>query len=197
MTSEALDFEARIQRLEDIESIRTLKGRYHTYVNDTDFDRVGSLFAVDASLNLGYLMPDEAAIIGREEIQAAFSGMKSNTSQSQLKQFLHSHIVEVTGPHSASGTGMLYACYGVHADAYVVAGKYSEEYVRVDAVNGSSKLWIWPCTSLFRWPSAGPGRNGTISSTPGRRSPSTTHCCLTQRSRSKRPTPGYIQNHSH
>jgi hypothetical protein len=132
MTSEALDLEARIQRLEDIESIRTLKGRYHTYVNDTDFDRVGSLFAVDASLNLGYLMPDEAAIIGRAEIQAAFSGMKSNTSQSQLKQFLHSHIVEVTGPHSASGTGMLYACYGVHADAYVVAGKYSEEYVRVD-----------------------------------------------------------------
>jgi hypothetical protein len=58
--------------------------------------------------------------------------MKASTSQSQLKQFLHSHIVELTGPHTASGTGMLYACYGVHADAYVVAGKYSEDYVRVD-----------------------------------------------------------------
>jgi hypothetical protein len=132
MPAEHLDLETRLQRLEDTESIRTLKSRYHLYVNDTDFDRVGSLFAANASLKLGYLMPDDNAIVGREEIQAAFSAMKTNTSQSQLKQFLHSHIVELTGPHTASGTGMLYACYGVHADAYVVAGKYSEEYVVED-----------------------------------------------------------------
>lgn len=90
MTAEDLDLEARIQHLEDTEDIRTLKSRYHTYVNDTDFDRVGSLFAADGSLKLGYLMPDENAIVGREKIQAAFSGMKTSTSQSQLKQFLHS-----------------------------------------------------------------------------------------------------------
>jgi ketosteroid isomerase-like protein len=132
MTPENLTLEARIQRLEDAENIRTLKSRYHTYVNDTDFDKIGSLFAADASLRLGYLMPDKNAIIGREKIQVAFSGMKTSTSQSQLKQFLHSHIVELTGPDTAIGTGMLYACYGVHADAYVVAGKYAEEYVRVE-----------------------------------------------------------------
>ena len=132
MPAADLTLEARIQRLEDAENIRTLKSRYHTYVNDTDFDRVGSLFAADASLKLGYLMPTENAIVGRDNIQTAFSGMKTSTSQSQLKQFLHSHIVELTGPDTASGTGMLYACYGVHADAYVVAGKYSEDYARVD-----------------------------------------------------------------
>ena len=132
MTTHDLDLEARVRRLEDTESIRTLKSRYHTYVNDTDFDRVGSLFALDASLKLGYLMPDDNAIVGRDNIQTAFSGMASSTTQSQLKQFLHSHIVELSGPDTATGTGMLYACYGVHADAYVVAGKYSEEYVRVD-----------------------------------------------------------------
>jgi len=132
MTPENLTLEARIQRLEDAENIRTLKSRYHTYVNDTDFDKIGSLFAADASLRLGYLMPDKNAIIGREKIQVAFSGMKTSTSQSQLKQFLHSHIVELTGPDTAIGTGMLYACYGVHADAYVVAGKYAEEYVRAE-----------------------------------------------------------------
>jgi hypothetical protein len=66
--------------------------------------------------------------------------MKTNTSQSQLKQFLHSHIVELTGPYTASGTGMLYACSGVHADAYVVAGRYSEEYVVEDGA--------WPFTSM-------------------------------------------------
>jgi hypothetical protein len=131
MTAEDVSLEARIQCLEDRENIRSLKSRYHTYVNDTDFDHVGSLFDADATLRLGYLMPDGDAIIGREKIQAAFSGMKTDTRQSQLKQFLHSHIVELTGAHSAHGTGMLYACYGVHADAYVVAGKYTEEYVRV------------------------------------------------------------------
>jgi hypothetical protein len=131
MTAEHLGLEARIQRLEDIENIRTLKSRYHTYVNDTDFGLVGSLFATDATLNLGYMMPDGKAIVGRENIQAAFSAMKTDTKQSQLKQFLHNHIVELTGPRTATGTGMLYACYGVLGDPYVVSGKYSEEYVRV------------------------------------------------------------------
>jgi ketosteroid isomerase-like protein len=131
MATEDLTLEARIRRLEDTESIRTLKSRYHTYVNDTDFDRIGSLFAADASVNLGYLMPDGNAVVGREKIQAAFSGMTASAGQSQLKQFLHSHIVELTGPDTASGTGMLYACYGVRADAYVVAGKYSEDYIHV------------------------------------------------------------------
>ncbi len=142
MTTEDPTLEERIRRLEDIEDIRTLKSRYHTYVNDTDFDRIGALFAADASVNLGYLMPDGAAVVGREEIQAAFSGMKTSTSQSQLKQFLHSHIVELTGPDNASGTGMLYACYGVGADAYVVAGKYSEDYVRVDGA------WLFKTMNL-------------------------------------------------
>jgi SnoaL-like domain len=142
MPTEDLTLEARIQRLEDVESIRTLKSRYHTYVNDTDFDLVGSLFASDASLKLGYLMPDEKAIVGRDNIQAAFSAMKNSTSQSQLKQFLHSHIVQLAGPTTASGTGMLYACYGVHADAYVVAGKYSEDYICVDGA------WLFKTMNL-------------------------------------------------
>jgi hypothetical protein len=123
--------EVRIQALEDIERIRTLKSRYHTYINDTEFDRVGELFAEDASLNLGYLMPDQNPVVGRQNIHAGFSAMKSSTAQSQLKQFLHSHIVELVGADSARGTGMLYACYGVGPDAYIVAGKYTEEYVRV------------------------------------------------------------------
>jgi SnoaL-like domain len=165
MAAESLSLEARIQRLEDIEAIRTLKSRYHGYVNDTDFDRIGTLFAPDASVWLGYLMPDENAVVGRERIQAAFSGMKTNTSQSQLKQFLHSHIVDIRGPHTASGTGMLYACYGVHAEPYVVAGKYSEDYVRV---NGS---WLFKTMELALYFSvplalgwAGPKRHYLVNS---------------------------------
>lgn len=132
MNTKDLDLETRIRRLEYIEEIRTLKSRYHTYVNDTDFHLIGSLFAAQGSLNLGYMMPNGVAIVGREHIQAAFSQMGTSGSQSQLKQFLHSHVVELTGQDSASGTGMLFACYGIGADSYVVAGKYSEDYIRVD-----------------------------------------------------------------
>uniref|UniRef100_B0T6Q3 SnoaL-like domain-containing protein n=1 Tax=Caulobacter sp. (strain K31) TaxID=366602 RepID=B0T6Q3_CAUSK len=167
MTTEYAALEARIQRLEDIESIRTLKSRYHTLVNDTDFDQIGGLFAADASVNLGYLMPDSQAVVGRERIQAAFSGMTTSAGQSQLKQFLHSHMVELTGPHAASGTGMLYACYGVDVDAYVVAGKYSEDYVRVDGA------WLFSTMNLTLYFSvplalgwAGPKRHYLVNSGP-------------------------------
>ena len=123
--------EQRIKRLEDLEAIRTLKARYHRYVNDTDFERVGDLFAENASVNLGYLMPKGKAVVGKEAISAAFGAMKTNTSQSQVKQFLHTHLVEITGEDSAAGTGMLFACYGVKEESFVVAGKYIEEYQRV------------------------------------------------------------------
>lgn len=131
MATELRTLAERLGALEDTEHIRTLKNRYHTYVNDTEFDRISELFAEDASVRLGYLMPNQDAIVGRPNIHAAFSAMKSSATQSQLKQFLHSHIVELTGPDDARGTGMLFACYGVHADAYTVAGKYTEEYTRV------------------------------------------------------------------
>jgi ketosteroid isomerase-like protein len=131
-TAGDLTLESRVRRLEDIESIRALKSRYHLYVNDAQFDRIGGLYAVDASVNFGYLMPDGKAVVGREKIEAAFSGMTKSAGQSQLKQFLHNHVVELTGPDTANGTGMLYACYGVGTTSYVVAGKYTESYVRAD-----------------------------------------------------------------
>ena len=132
MSDEWRTLAARVQALEDRESIRTLKSTYHTYVNDTEFDRIGELFAEDASVRLGYLMPSPEPVVGRRDIQAAFSAMRTSATQSQLKQFLTSHTVELTGPDRANGTGMLYACYGVKDEAYVVAGKYTEEYVRAD-----------------------------------------------------------------
>jgi ketosteroid isomerase-like protein len=132
MPTKPVSLEQRVQRLEDIEAIRTLKSRYHTLVNDTQFEKVGDLFTMDAALNLGYLMPDGKTIIGREAISAAFVAMKTAKSQSQLKQFLHNHIVEIEGEDAASGTGLLLACYGVKEESFVVAGKYMEHYRRVD-----------------------------------------------------------------
>ena len=72
MPTNDLSLEQRLKRMEDIEAIRTLKSNYHTYVNDTAFEKVGDLFTTDASLNLGYLMPHGEPIVGRGPISTAF-----------------------------------------------------------------------------------------------------------------------------
>lgn len=126
--SETID--RRVARLEAVQAIRDLKSTYHTYVNDTAFDKVPDLFTDDAYVHLGYLMPGGQPWTGREQIRAAFSSMTSTSLQSQVKQFPHAHVVEITGDHTASGTSQLLALYGVGEDSYLVAGKYEETYVR-------------------------------------------------------------------
>jgi len=132
MNTENMTLEQRLARIEAIEEIRTLKNSYHTLINDTEFDKVSLLFTEDALVNLGYLMPSEKPVVGRSNIDAAFSSMKTNEKQSQVKQFLHSHIIDLNGPESASGTGILYACYGVRKESYIVAGKYTEVYRKIE-----------------------------------------------------------------
>jgi ketosteroid isomerase-like protein len=122
----------RVERLEAVRSIKDLKSRYHTFINDTDFEKVGTLFTDDASVRLGYLMPSDDPVEGKANISRAFTAMKTYRGQSQLKQFLHNHVVDLSGEDSATGTGMLLACYGIGEDSYLVAGKYDEAYRRVD-----------------------------------------------------------------
>ena len=40
--------EERVARLEAVEAIQDLKNTYHTYVNDTAFDKIPDLFTEDA-----------------------------------------------------------------------------------------------------------------------------------------------------
>lgn len=126
-----LTLEQRIARLEAIEDIRALKSAYHTYINDTHFGKVAALFTDDAYVKLSYLMPGGRPWVGKNEISAAFASMANSSLQSQVKQFLHNHVVEVTGDTTATGTGLLIAFYGVGEQSFFVAGKYTEDYARV------------------------------------------------------------------
>ena len=127
-----LTLEQRVARLEAAEDIRALKSAYHTYINDTQFDQVTALFTDDAYVKLSYLMPGGRPWVGKDEISAAFASMANSSLQSQVKQFLHNHVVEVTGGNTAAGTGLFIAFYGVGEQSFYVAGKYTEEYERVD-----------------------------------------------------------------
>jgi ketosteroid isomerase-like protein len=136
--SETIDL--GVARLEALQAIRDLKNTYHTYVNETAFDKVPDLFTDDACVHLGYLMPGGQPWTGREQIRAAFSGIKSTSLQSQVKQFPHAHVVEITGDNTASDTSQLLALYGVGEDSYIVAGQYEEAYVPTPVPLGVSAL---------------------------------------------------------
>lgn len=121
----------RIQRLEDIEAIRSLKNVYHLYVNDCRFDEIGTLFTEDAVVDMGYMHPSDEPCRGRENIAHWYATLTGAVGLSQLKQFTHNHTVEVE-VDEASGWSLLEARYGQGTDSYNVAAKYEEEYRKVE-----------------------------------------------------------------
>jgi hypothetical protein len=132
---------ARIKRLEDIEEIRNLKSRYHFYINDCLYDRVGELFTEDAVIDMGYLHPSAEPWRGRKEITHWYNVLSNGSLLTQLKQFTHNHIIEVNG-EEGSGASLLEARYGRGTESYNVAAKYMETYHKVDGV------WLFHRMSL-------------------------------------------------
>lgn len=116
--------ESRVQELQDKEEIRNLRYRYHLYINDDRFDRVAELFTDDAVVEIGYVLRAK----GRAEIAASFEAMPKGVKF--LKQFIHNHIVDVSGD-TAAGASYFEAKYAaLDETSLVVAGKYDEDYVR-------------------------------------------------------------------
>jgi uncharacterized protein (TIGR02246 family) len=121
-------FEQRLQRLEDIEDIRTLRMRYHAYVNDGPHDRFESLFTPDAVVELG----TGSRFAGRQQIRQGFIDMFDSVPF--LKQFIHNHIIEPEGDR-ATGRSTFEAKYGTaDGQSLAVAGRYDEIYARCDGV---------------------------------------------------------------
>lgn len=131
MNTDPQSLEARVQRLEDVEAIRTLKNNYHLLINDCRFDEIGALFAEDAIVDMGYMHPSNEPCRGREAISEWYATLAEAVGLSQLKQFTHNHSVTVSGDQG-SGWSLLEARYGQGSDSYNVAAKYEEEYRRED-----------------------------------------------------------------
>ena len=106
------DLAARIQRLEDIEALRTLRNAYHACINDGRYAEIADLCTDDAVVHLGYLARYE----GRAAIDAGFRAM-GQRERFFIKQFIHSHEVNVDGD---AGTGVSYleARYGALGVSY-------------------------------------------------------------------------------
>ena len=123
---EAELFEARLRRLEDIEEIRTLRHRYHDYLNRSEFERMSSLYTPDARLRIDAV----ASADGIDEIHDFFVGIPR--SLTFIKQFIHNHLVEVAGDQ-ASGVAYMDARYAANGESLIVTGRFDESYARTKA----------------------------------------------------------------
>ena len=120
------DFEARLQRLEDIEEIRQLKYRYCAYCDDNyNPDGIAGLFVADAVWNGGPF----GVATGQAAIRELFS-----KAPSQIRFAVHmvvNPIIDVTGD-TAVGRWYLWQPTVMRQgdQALWLAAKYTDQYVR-------------------------------------------------------------------
>ncbi len=139
----AADLEARLTELEnqvrelnDREALRDLRYRYHEYINEGKFGEIVDLFAEDGELEFGPLGKAK----GRSGIIDFFKrlgpapssgGSGTGAHFSFVKQYIHNHVVEIHGDH-AHGFSYLEAKPVINGEAHLVAGKYDDEYARIN-----------------------------------------------------------------
>jgi SnoaL-like domain len=131
-----VDLENKVRELNDREALRDLRYRYHEYINEGRFAEIVDLFAEDGELEFGPLGKAE----GRYQIKVFFANLGPSASPPAsargphftfVKQYIHNHIVEIHGDW-AKGFSYLEAKPVIDGEAYLVSGKYSDEYARLD-----------------------------------------------------------------
>ncbi len=131
--------ESEVQDLRGRESIRTLRNTYHEYINERRFTQIPGLFTEAATLDFGYL----GKANGREKITKFFASAPKLLDF--VKQFIHSHTIEIdAGASTGSGWSYMEAKSISGSDAYLVAGRYDDEYALVDGEWRFSKMNFEP-----------------------------------------------------
>jgi hypothetical protein len=150
----AADLEARVRELEkmvqdlrDREAIRDLRYRYHEYVNEGKFVEIPELFTSDGELDFAHL----GKAVGHAQIAAFFGalGLKPGDGEKErpritwVKQFIHNHTIQLEGDRGR-GFAYLEAKPIYNGEAFLVAARYDDEYVRRDGAWKFSKMSLVP-----------------------------------------------------
>lgn len=117
-----MTIEERLRRLEDIEDIRRLRNMYHYFLNERQPERFGEIYTEDAVLRFDKHMEIEG-------IDAIVKAVGNVPERTLIKQFIHSHQVDVNGDE-ASAFAYLDARYGQDGQSLIVAARYDEQYRR-------------------------------------------------------------------
>ncbi len=129
------NLEAKVLELVERDAIRDLRMRYHECINEAKMAEIAGLFTDDGELDFAHL----GAARGSEQITAFFSGLARGPSASgeprrrglyRVKQFIHNHVVRING-ETADGFAYLEAKPVYNGEAYVVAARYDDEYVKL------------------------------------------------------------------
>jgi hypothetical protein len=138
--------EARVQQLDDHEAIRDLRYRYHEYVNEGKFKDIPSLFTDDGELDFAHLGKAK----GREALQKFFGGLTESAPSSKdrpritwVKQFIHNHVIHLHGD-TGDGFSYLEAKPIYNGEAFLVAARYDDEYVRQNGEWKFKKMGLVP-----------------------------------------------------
>lgn len=147
MTDELAPLRARVAVLEAREEIRSLRNRFHEYVNTNRWDEIGGLFADNAVLD--YATLGQAG--GRSAIAEYFGSMPRRipTGPGELpfvRQFIHGHTVDVDpGGETASGTSSLFATPVYDGRSFLFSGAFADRYVRLEGE------WLFASVTLDIW----------------------------------------------
>jgi hypothetical protein len=141
------ELEAKVAELYDREAIRDLRFRYHECINEAQMAEIPDLFTEDGELEFGYLGHAK----GREQIMKFFGGLAGERTTDgsprrglyRVKQFIHNHVLHVHGDR-ADGYAYLEAKPVYNGEAYVVAARYNDEYVKRDGRWRFSKMSLTP-----------------------------------------------------
>lgn len=133
VTAQLKELTERVNALENVREVNALRNSLPRLINDNDWERVGELFSADAYLDYG----DLGQADGRTAIGQYFAGLPARIEKDAMttgvlvKQFVHGHEVEILGDRA---TGVCYFEERVvfEEQSFMVAGKFSDEYVRVD-----------------------------------------------------------------
>ncbi len=162
-TSSEASLESRIRRLEDRQEIADLVARYGPAVDDRDASAIAELFAADS------VFDTVAGVIrGRDDVVAYYLERLSQFGVSF--HYPHTQTVDLESEDRARGLVTAHAEMASGREAFWVALRYHDEYVREDghwrfAVRKVEQLYALPLRELIeemgtpqllRWPGTQP-----------------------------------------
>ncbi len=127
MAARLAALEAKVGELDDIEQIRRLRNDYHQAINEGRYDEIPAMWTEDGSLDFNYIGKAQ----GRETIHKFFAATPKVLPF--IKQFIHNHVVDLDGDR-AKGYSYMEARTVNKGEAYMVAGRYDDDYVRQGGV---------------------------------------------------------------
>ncbi|MGH7965506.1 MAG: nuclear transport factor 2 family protein, partial [Candidatus Binatia bacterium] len=116
--------ENQVQELRDRTELQELRFRYHLAVNEKNPEMIPDLFAENGEIDFAHF----GKVQGKEKL-AAFYRQALSELVPFVKQFIHNHIITLTGD---TGTGLSYleAKPVFNGESFLVAARFDDEYVR-------------------------------------------------------------------